>query len=349
MVTCRACRGAEGEIVLDLGAMPAADAFPSLADPGPDPVFPLRMWQCARCGLAQLAEDPTSPDEPRGVEPAALVAQARDAVRRVSGLLRPGLSVAEYGSPHGGSWLPMLTEAGLTPAGPGQRADVIVDCFGLMHEADQAAAVAERANRLAEGGVLLLQYHSLATIVASGQWNALRHGHFAYYAADPLRTMFARVGLAPRAAWEFDLYGGTVLLAFCAGADCGFTEVVGRLDDLQKQVDESCAALREWLVRAAEAGQRVVGYGAASRAVALLCRAGVDVDLLSAVADASRAKWGRRMPGTRIPVISPAELTADPPDALLLFVPDLLAEVRAALPELAGTRWFVAEPAPQQV
>lgn len=349
MVRCRACRGSEGEIVLDLGAMPAADAFPPLDEPGPDPVFPLRMWQCARCGLAQLAEDPTTPDEPRGVEPAALVAQARDAVRRVSDLVRPGMTVAEYGSPHGGSWLPMLTEAGLIPVGPGERADVIVDCFGMMHEADQAGAVEERAALLAEGGVLLLQYHSLATIVAHGQWNALRHGHFAYYAADPLRAMFARVGLAQRAAWRFDLYGGTVLLAFGAGPDNGFAERVGPVATLQKQVDDTCAALRDWLAGAAGNGLRVAGYGAASRAVALLRRADVDVALLRAVADASPAKWGRRMPGTRIPVISPAELTADPPDALLLFVPDLLTEVRAALPQLAGTRWFVAEPAPREV
>ncbi|HEY4022072.1 MAG TPA: methyltransferase domain-containing protein [Pseudonocardiaceae bacterium] len=347
MLTCRACRGTDGEIVLDLGAMPAADAFPPLDDPGPDPVFPLRMWQCATCALAQLAEDPTSPDEPRGVEPAALIAQARDAVSRVSDLLRPGLTVAEYGSPHGGSWLPMLTH--LTPVGPAERADVIIDCFGMMHEPDQAAAVAERAAQLADGGVLLLQYHSLATIVENGQWNALRHGHFAYYAAESLRAMFAGVGLAPRAAWEFDLYGGTVLLAFAAGPDGGFIERVGPVSALQRQVDTSSTALRDWLLRAAEQGSRVAGYGAASRAVALLCRAGVDVELLGAVADASPAKWGRRMPGTRIPVISPADLTADPPDALLLFVPDLLTEVRAALPELAGARWFVAEPAPHQV
>jgi hypothetical protein len=176
----------------------------------------------------------------------------------------------------------------------------------------------------------------------------LRHGHFAYYAAEPLRAMFARAGLVPRANWEFELYGGTVLLAFGAGQDNGFTEHVGPIGTLQKQVDESCGALHEWLVRMAREGRRVVGYGAASRAVALLCRAGVDVDLLGAVADASPAKWGRRMPGTRIPVIGPERLTAEPPDALLLFVPDLLTEVRAALPELAGTRWFVAEPTPHE-
>ena len=50
------------------------------------------------------------------------------------------------------------------------EADVILDCFGMMHAADQSAALAERAARLAPGGVLLLQYHSLDTIIrqASG-------------------------------------------------------------------------------------------------------------------------------------------------------------------------------------
>ncbi|HEX3785673.1 MAG TPA: methyltransferase domain-containing protein [Pseudonocardiaceae bacterium] len=353
MLTCRACRGTAGEIVLDLGAMPASDTFPPLADPGPDPVHPLRMWQCAACGLAQLAEDPTTPEEPRGVEPAALVAQARDAVGKVTeaGLLRAGMTVAEYGSPHGGSWLPMLADLGLRSVGPGTRAEVVLDCFGMMHAADQQAAVAERAGRLTDGGILLLQYHSLAAIVRSGQWNALRHGHFAYYSAAALRRMFAPVGLTPTAAWEFDLYGGTVLLAFSRGRGIDHPESIGPAGQLQQQVDFSATALRKWLLGEAERGRRVIGYGAASRAVALLVRAGVDADLLASVADASPAKWGRRMPGTRIPVIRPAELAADPPDAVLLFVPDLLAEVRRQLPELtaAGTSWVSAEPSPRLV
>ena len=52
--------------------------------PGPDPVYPLQMWLCSSCGLAQLLADPTVPEEPRGAEPAALVAQAADAVARVA-------------------------------------------------------------------------------------------------------------------------------------------------------------------------------------------------------------------------------------------------------------------------
>src|SRR5215469_6115657 len=218
---CRACRGSAGHLVLDLGRQPACDYFPRCDDPGPDPTYPLQMWLCGSCGLAQLVADPTVPQEPKGAEPAALVAQAADAVARVAaaGLLASGGRVAEYGSPHGGSWLELLAQRGLMPVPNRAPADVIVDCFGMMHAADQFAALAERAARLAEGGVLLLQYHSLDTIIRCGQWNALRHGHYAYYSTTALAARLTRTEITPFAAWEFDLYGGTVLLAAGRDAD----------------------------------------------------------------------------------------------------------------------------------
>lgn len=353
---CRAC-GHHGPVpVLDLGPMPAADHFPPAATP-PHPgeaAYPLAMVLCRSCGLAQLARDDTDTAEPRGVEPRALREQAADAVRRVAaaGLLR-GETVREFASPHGGSWLGLLAERGFTPAG--HPADVVLDSFGLMHERDQAAAVAARAAATAPGGVLLLQYHALHTIVAGGQWNALRHGHFAYYTARVLRRMLAGAGMSVVTAWDFELYGGTVLIAAVHGAaepDTVVRRILDRergLDDpavlsgLQRAADRHAETLRATLAAEAARGARVYAYGAASRAVALLCRAGVRRALLAGVADAAPAKWGRRMPGTDVPIISPAELIAARPDRVLLTVPDLLAEVSERFPELAG-RWLVDEP-----
>ena len=45
---------------------------------------------------------------------------------------------------------------------------------------------------MAPGGVLLLQFHSLATILRLGQWNSLRHGHYAYYSTPPLAACWRR-------------------------------------------------------------------------------------------------------------------------------------------------------------
>lgn len=361
---CRSCSGQSGHVVLDLGKQPACDYFPRYDDPGPDPVYPLQMWLCSDCGLAQLHEDPTVPEEPRGTEPASLADQAADAVRQIAaaGLLPPGARVAEYGSPHGGSWLGLLKQRGLAPVPGTGKADIIVDCFGMMHAADQAAAVAERAARLAPGGVLLLQYHSLLTIVGGRQWNALRHGHYAYYSTTALTKMLGNAGLAPRMSWRFGLYGGTVLLAAQRETEGRgapdesvmvllAAEAAARIRDpravggLQRDVSVRTNALREWLTAMRRAGLTVLGYSAASRAVALLRMAGVDRDLLPAVADASPAKHGLRMPGTGIGIISPGELIARAPDAVLVFVPDLMPEVRKAYPEVeaSGAGWVDAE------
>jgi hypothetical protein len=360
---CRACRGSAGHLVLDLGEQPASDYFPRCDDPGPDPVYPLQMWLCSSCGLAQLLADPTVPEEPRGTEPVALIAQAADAVQRVAtaGWLPERGVVAEYGSPHGGSWLGLLAARGLTPVSDGGQADVIIDCFGMMHASDQRAALADRAARIAPGGALLLQYHALSTIIGTGQWNALRHGHYAYYSTTALTAMLAAAGFTPRAAWRFELYGGTVLLAATRNGDRpdGPDETMrsmlandaaigvcdpGTFGGLQQEIQTHAKTLHDWLAAERSAGKRVLGYGAASRAVALLCHANVDRALLAAVIDASPAKQGLRMPGTDIPVAGPGELAVVRPDAVLLFVPDLLAEVRDAFPEVeaAGGRWVDA-------
>ena len=378
---CRWCRGDVGTVVLDLGEQPAADHFPAPGEPGPDPVYPLRMVLCASCGLAQLEDDPTDSEEPRGVEPAALVRQASEAVSDLlrAGLARPGTTAAEFPSPHGGSWLGLLADAGLVVehgleagAGVPRQVDLVVDSLGMMHDADQRAALELRLSRLAPDGVLALHVHTLATILRDGTWTALRHGHFAYYAVPVLVGMADDLGLRPVGVWEYDLYGGTVVVAFAragsrtldehaAGADlvrrlvrqerrAGVTDPE-RVAELGDGVDESATALRAYLDRAHGGGLRVAGYGAASRAVALLGVAGVGPGDLVAVGDASVAKHGRALPGSRVPIVGPEELVALRADRVLLFVPDLLDEVRAALPdvEAGGSRWVVAEPRPREV
>ncbi|NVP29387.1 hypothetical protein, partial [Vibrio cholerae] len=75
----------------------------------------LAMWCCPDCGLAQLLSDTTDETETAAVEPQALRDQAERAVADCAevGLLPGPGTVREFPSPHGGSWLPLLTERGL--------------------------------------------------------------------------------------------------------------------------------------------------------------------------------------------------------------------------------------------
>ena len=305
--------------------------------------------------LAQLADDDTVADEPRGVEPQALKDQAEAAIERVAaaGWLR-GDTVLEFGSPHGGTWIPLLDRARFHR----QSRRVRTWCWTASASCTNptSAAPSRGGHRSPDpDGVLLLQYHSIVTIVEQGQWNALRHGHFAYYSLTTLTRLLDAVGMRVVTAWEFDLYGGTVLVAavhgeaepdesvrrILAAEDAlGITEPDAVVVASNDSADQHVESLRSWLEEEAEAGRTVLAYGAASRAVALFSRAGIDSRLLAAVADASPAKQGRRMPGTDIPIVSPDELLAAKPDRVLLTLPDLLPEVSARFPELDG-RWKV--------
>jgi hypothetical protein len=367
--SCRWCGSQSGVRVLDAGLQPPSDLHPKPSDPMPDPEFPLVMVMCLDCRLVQLESDPTTPEEPRGLEPRALVEQAEAAVdqAQAQGYLRPGIRVLEYPSPHGGSWVEQLEHRSLIEVSQGP-AELLVDIFGMMHESDQRAAFIKRSSQMSPDAILLMQFHTMAAIVRSGFWNALRHGHFAYYSTPVLVRMAAELGLTALSAWEYPLYGGTILLAFAReGSRWGtqaenVTQLIDReiaegvlqppaVASLNKALAGSAAALGSYLADTRSRSKTVAGYSAASRTSALLQRGQVSVQDLVAIADASPALHGRAMPGSRIPIVSPAELVERRPDKVLLFVPDLLEEVRRALPEieLGGGRWIVLDPMPREI
>jgi Putative zinc binding domain len=84
MIGCRGCGKAALSRVVNLGKVPAADFFPPATDPvrADEASHALAMDLCRVCGLAQLAEDDTVTDEPRGVEPQALKDHAKAAIER---------------------------------------------------------------------------------------------------------------------------------------------------------------------------------------------------------------------------------------------------------------------------
>lgn len=138
------------------------------------------------------------------------------------------------------------------------------------------------------------------------------------------------MGLETKHGFWFDLYGGTVLLAARRSDDpvrvterrstpcsprtlgSGSSTSSGRASSVgpQRRVAKD---VRGYLETARDEGRRVVGYGATSRAVPLLCRAGIGVELM--------------------------QLLAARPDEVVLFVTDLLDDVRRTFPRsrLRGT------------
>ena len=116
---------------------------------------------------------------------------------------------------------------------------------------------------------------------------------------------------------------------------------------LADAVSASTNQLRSYLEGHRAAGTRLFAYGAASKAVAELAMMGEAAGAILAVGDASPAKQGRCMPGSRVPVISPAELITANPEEVLLLLPDLHDELLATHPQLTGRITMLGTDVPQ--
>ena len=104
-------------------------------------------------------------------------------------------------------------------------------------------------------------------------------------------------------------------------------------ENFQQRAEAAKYGVLEFLLQAKSKGKRVMGYGAAAKGNTLLNYAGITADLLPAVADRAPSKQGRYLPGSHIPVISPPELAAMDPNALLVLPWNLIHEVRHQLPQ----------------
>lgn len=346
MAECILCGSRDGVIVLDLGAQPSPRHWPLPTDPLPDPTHALAMRLCRGCGLAQLDADDTTEPEVPVPEPRAVVDQARRAVADLGrlGHLDGRATVVEFGSPHGGSWLPLLDL--VSTDGP---ADLVVDSFGLMHERDLPAALARHAEALAGDGLAVFLIQPLGDIVAQRAWTALRHGHHGYFTLTSLRNALGTVGITPTSVLRYDLYGGVAVVLASRGGEPD-ADLLAAYDDearrglaapeglacLADAVSASTNRLRSYLESHRAAGTRLFAYGAASKAVAELAMVGDASGAILAVGDASPAKQGRCMPGSRVPVISPEALVAADPAEVLLLLPDLHDELLTTHPSLAG-------------
>lgn len=274
-----------------------------------------------------------------------LAAAAASAARVVADLgLGSGATVVEFDSHHGGSWLRHLLAAGMIPADPGRQADLVVDVHGIAHEEELDHALAERVTRLAPDGHLVMVFHHLLPLVQETQFDTIRHGHPLYLSLLALVPALARLGLHPVDVHPEKAYGGSLIVAAArarhpAGSvtDLLAEERAAGLADpatlltFDTRAREAAQALHRWLETAVAESRTVLGYGAPSKAAVLLALSGVSADLLAFTADLSPDKQGRRIPGSGIPIRSPAELVASAPDEILVLTWDIVDEVYSQL------------------
>jgi hypothetical protein len=100
------------------------------------------------------------------------------------------------------------------------------------------------------------------------------------------------------------------------------------------------------LIEQKHTGRKVAAYGAAAKGSTLLNYAGVKVDLLSYVCDASPSKQGKYLPGSHIPIEHPDVILDRKPDFVLILPWNIQEEVMQQMATIRewGGKFCVALP-----
>jgi len=216
------------------------------------------------------------------------------------------------------------------------RADVIFANNVLAHVPDP--------HEIAEGIRILLAPHGMAHVevpyvvrlLASGAFDTIYHEHYSYFSVSALCRLFNEHGLRLVNIEEIAIHGGSLHVEIAHEGDqaqadglCEREREFGLFQnncyaDFARRVTDRKHELRTAIDRFRTVG----GYGAAAKAVVLLNFCELDAARIPWVADVSPHKQGRYIPGTRQPIVEPATLLQDMPDACVLFPWNISDEIR---------------------
>lgn len=256
---------------------------------------------------------------------------------------------------------PALAE---TMAAAGETADLVIANNVLAHTPTPRDFVASMARILRPDGLLTIDVPWVFALLDAGAFDTVYHQHVGYLSLHAIRHLLAGAGLTIVDVFRIPAQGGSlrvyasktgepsdrVASLLAEERDRGVADIE-TFRQLGTRARDLAAAVRDAVLDARRCGQRVGAYGAAAKGTMLLhaCRLGrTEIDY---VVDRNRAKQGRLLPGSRLPVVGPERLRDDPPDLLFVLpwniADEIIREQRGYA--AAGGRFLVPLPEPRIV
>ncbi len=250
-------------------------------------------------------------------------------------------------------------------AAGGRAADLVIGNNVLAQVPDLHDFVGGLSRLLKPEGVVTLEFPHLARLIAGNQFDTIYHEHFSYFSLASVEALCARHGLRLFDVEELWTHGGSLRVFACRAesarevmpslARLRAAEAAEGICDLAtyagfaERVRQTKHALLELLIGLRRAGKRIVGYGAPGKGNTLLNYCGIRTDLLEFTVDRNPYKWGKFLPGTRIPIHPPEALAAARPDYVLILPWNLKDEIARQLAPIGawGGRLIVPIPHPE--
>jgi SAM-dependent methyltransferase len=232
----------------------------------------------------------------------------------------------------------------------------------LAHVPDIADFTRGFAAVLKPDGVATFEFPHVQRLIEGLQYDTIYHEHYSYLSLHAVQTIFAAAGLKVFDVEQLPTHGGS-LRVFAALKDGRHAttpnvarilseERAARLDTVQgydvlaPRVGKTRDDFLSFVTEARSQGKTIAGYGAAAKGNTFLNYCRVERGGLACVADANVAKQGKLLPGSHIPIVSPAELLARKPDYVVILPWNIKDEIATQLAPIRswGGKFVIAIP-----
>ena len=233
----------------------------------------------------------------------------------------------------------------------GKKAKIVTAIAMFYDLEDPNSFIADIASILDDDGVCIIQQSYLPLMLSTNEIGNICHEHLEYYSLLSMENLLKRHDLEIFDVSLNDINGGSfrtyirhagkgTKLAVAPGAAERVTTMrakesklgldsyapyeafVARVNAIR---DASVAFLREQKAQ----GKKVYGYGASTKGNTLLQYFGIGPDLLVAIAERNKDKWGTKTVGSNIPIVSEEDARAAQPDFFFVLPWHFLPEFQS--------------------
>ena len=189
---------------------------------------------------------------------------------------------------------------------------------------------------LAPDGLWLMEVSYTPWVIRNTAYDTICHEHLEYYSFSTIRKILQQARFKVIDVSRNATNGGS-LQVVAAKATSQYKEAVSAARFLLHQekrdgvedpeqwlafsarIRDRQRDLRRLLKGLKDEGHTVMALGASTKGNTLIQSSRIDASLISAVGDVNRDKWGRVLPGSRIPILSEEEILKRVPEYLLIL------------------------------
>ncbi len=211
--------------------------------------------------------------------------------------------------------------------------------------------------------VITIENPSFTVLLKKTFFDTIYHEHYSYLTAHSVLAVAKAHGLDLVHVDQLETHGGsnrywlsrskipddTVSATLKAENQAGLFDP-NEWDAFANRARTAIEGLRGWLIERKQAGDVVVGYGAAHKGNTFLNAVGDMSKYLAYVVDASQEKQGKFLPGSQVPVIEPEQLASGKPSDVLILPWNIAPELAQRIKKLTpSARIWVAQPMMRQL